>query len=185
MVQRGGTEARCVAAGWSKDLLDAGVSVGAERANPPADSRDRRNESRKADERRDRVDSRIPLCQDRTGKVEEQRFTVARRKPGVAAPTRRYDIEPPVAIEVAGRETVPAAVQPCQARERRRVKASVVVNKDADGAPFDRHQQVRVTVTIDIGKECRRYHTDVAQQLIVDTVGDEPAATVQEQARRG
>src|SRR4051794_15668432 len=100
----------------------------------------------------------------------------------VSAPARRHDIETTVAVQVAHRDSIPAARPPTQPpRVRRRIELAVlVVEEEQDRAPIAREQQIRISVAVDVGEDGRRYHAYIVQQLTVCRIENEASIHVLE-----
>ena len=131
-------------------------------------------QARVAHERREATDARVTsreehlllVCSAERTVHERQRARAVGLHRGVAAPARRDDIETPVAIEIASRDSVPAAAPPAEPPGIRCApKAAVpVIEEQQHGIPLASHQQVRVTIAVDIREQRRRHHSHVTQQ---------------------
>src|SRR5204863_9003796 len=101
-------------------------------------------------------------------------------------PARGDDVEPTIAVQIAGRDAVPTthdAVQPpCGARV---AQATVVVQEQLERSPLRREDQVGPAIAVHVGEDRRGYQTNALEQTGVDIVQHESAALVAEQPRRG
>src|SRR5689334_2811278 len=72
----------------------------------------------------------------------------------VESPIARDDIQPAIAIEIAGRHARPPARVRCEAEDRRQlIKFTSFKLKDADWAPLTGQDQFRATIARDITED--------------------------------
>ena len=92
----------------------------------------------------------------------------------VQAPIGREQIHPSVLVEISRRDRVPPSGEWGEAELIGRLtKRATFIEKDAQRSPFDREDQVRVTVAGEIGKERAGDQTDSGECGACDFIEDE------------
>jgi len=73
----------------------------------------------------------------------------------IATPTRRDNVEPAVAVDIARGEAVPAAVHVGQTGKLRGAESAVIVQKDVNRTPLEGDEEIGIAVSVDICKRRR------------------------------
>jgi hypothetical protein len=177
---------------WAEHLVHRGIRVGTEGSEPLGEAGKGQGEPGVGGERRDASDSRVFLREQPGGsaafteraEVEEQRPRRAGVVVDVPAPAGSHDVEPAVAVQVAGRQSIPAAVETRNTRHvGRGPELTAAVQKDADRPPLDGDDQVRPAVAVDVGELGCCDHPDPGEEMVVRGIADECAVCVAIQSR--